>query len=200
MSKKVKTNSEMKNSFIVFTILLLSLSFSLLFYLGIGYSDTNEYSTLIYRLLDDDYLKNDWYVNANSDTINVRYYYNYLVYFLNSLIQSIPTVYFLLYFLNILILSTATYLISLHFFKDKKASLFNSFLILAGGAFTLGGNLIVHRVIISFGLAFSISLIGFYFLLKRRLILFSIMTGIATSLHLWGHLIFGILILKRAIT
>ena len=79
----MKTKKE--SYFAVLIIFLLIISTSILLYEGIGKSDTVEFTPMLYRELNENYLTNDWYVNANDHMFNVRLNFIRLIKFFISL-------------------------------------------------------------------------------------------------------------------
>ncbi|PIN89502.1 hypothetical protein COU57_05900 [Candidatus Pacearchaeota archaeon CG10_big_fil_rev_8_21_14_0_10_32_14] len=185
--------------YLILFILILSTIF--LLYKGIGHSDTNEYTPLILREIDSTYLNNDWFVNINESIYNVRYYFLLLLKLFYYALPNLPLIYFILYSISVLLIGLSTYLISNHLFNNQKTAILNSSLVLLGATFSLGGNVIVTQQLVSSGLSLGLTLIGFYFILKKRLILFSVFTGLATLLHFtWGILFFGVIFISYLIT
>ncbi len=178
-------------------LLCISLVAGIFLYIGFGSSNTAEQLSLIYRMQDSSYLINDWFVNV-SDGMNVRFYSSSFILLLNKIIPSLSVLYFLLFLVSCFLISLATYFISNHFFKDKKIALLTSFFVIFGANFTLGGVPIVPTVIVSMIFSMVFVLWGFYFFLKEKYLLFSLMFGIAIFFHfLLGGLIFGILFLAE---
>lgn len=177
-------------------LLVIALAFvaSLLVYEGLGKSDTNEFTPILYKMLDSSYLANDWFVSINADTVGIRSYFIGLLWLTLQTIPHAGIVYFLWYFVTLAILAIAVYLISNHLFRDEKSAVFTSFLVLVGATFQLGGNLMVHSYLASFGLSFALIILSLYFLLTERPFLFALVAGLATLVHfLWGGIGFGVL-------
>ena len=175
-------------------VFLVSFAFIIMDYRGLGHSDTNEFGPLFYRLLDSNYLKNDWFINISSNNFNVRLYFIYMLFFFSKIIGNIPLLYFLLYSAAIIIAAASVYLCSQSLFKNKESSFLNVFLVLFGATFSLGGILIFTSNLSSFLVSISLSMLGFYFLINKRLNYFSIFLGLATLIHfVSGNIIFGLL-------
>lgn len=185
-----------KPCFVVLVIFLLIISTSMLLYNGIGKSDTAEFTPFLYRGLNESYLKNDWFVNVNDNPFNVRQNFLRLINFILLAVPNIPLVYLLLYLATIFLIGISVYLISIHLFEKKEIGILNMLLIFFGAPFSLGGNVLISDHLVSYGLSFAISLLGFYFLLKKRYSLFAIASGISALIHVsLGPLVFGILFL-----
>lgn len=178
----------------IILVIALALVASLLMYEGLGKSDTNEFTVILYKMLDSNYLSNDWFVSINAEGIGIRSYFIGLLWGTLQIIPHVGFVYFFWYFVTLAILALSVYLISNHLFKDEKAAIFTSFLVLIGATFQLGGNLMVHSYLVSFGLSFALTVLSLYFLLSERPYLFALIAGLATLVHfLWGGIGFGIL-------
>jgi len=196
-----KMKIQKKPYFTMLLIFLLIISTSILLYNGIGKSDTVEFTPFLYRELNESYLKNDWFVNVNDNTFNVRQNFIRLIKGILLIIPNIPLVYFLLYLATIFLVGISVYLISIHLFEKREIGILNMLLIFLGAPFSLGGNVLISDHLVSYGLSFAISLLGFYFLLKKRYSLFAIALGISTLIHIsLGPLVFGILFLASYLT
>jgi hypothetical protein len=181
-------------------VILISLAFIFLDYKGIGYSDTNEFTPLFYRLADSNYLVNDWFINDASSSFNVRLYFIYFIFILSKIFTNISFLYFLLYSLFVILAGASVYWSSKDLFKDEKSSILNVFLVLLGATFSLGGILIFTSNLSSFLVSISLSMLGFYFLLNKRLKLFAIFMGLSSLIHfVSGHIVFGLLFISNFI-
>ncbi len=190
-----------KGSFYAFLIVLISISLTFLIYRGTGYSAGNEILSYLLRMIDPTYLQNDWFINSVQNTSSVRSIFVGILYSLNLFINDLSLTFLIVYFLSILMAASSAYLIALHLFKNTKVATLSSFVTLCGTPFMLGDSLFVPRFLIASGLAVSLILAGFYFLLKKKLIIFAILMGIATMIHfLWGGLLFFVFLSASFIT
>src|SRR3989344_5534357 len=157
-----KMKIQKKPYFTMLLIFLLIISTSILLYNGIGKSDTVEFTPFLYRELNESYLKNDWFVNVNDNTFNVRQNFIRLIKGILLIIPNIPLVYFLLYLATIFLVGISVYLISIHLFEKREIGILNMLLIFLGAPFSLGGNVLISDHLVSYGLSFAISLLFVY--------------------------------------
>ncbi len=185
---------------IILILLCISILAGIFLYGGFGSSSNAEQLSLIYRMDNNSYLSNDWFININ-EGVNVRFYSSSFFLFLNKFIPNFEILYFFLFLTTYFLIGSATYAISKHLFKNKKIALLTAFFVIFGADFTLGGVAIASKVIESVLISVVFVLWGFYFFLKKNYLLFSLMFGIALLFHfLLGGLIFAILFLAEVFT
>lgn len=187
------------NYFYVFIILLISLAAGILLYGGFGSSNNNEQIPLLYRMIDNSYLSNDWFVNinTNSDFVDIRFPFHLFILSLNYIVHNLEILYFLLFLISYFFIGLATYFISKTLFRDDKAAFLTSFSVIFGSSFALGGVFLVADILIPSLISTAFILWGFYFFLKDRDILFSLMFGFAILFHfLLGGLVFTVILLS----
>lgn len=178
----------------IWIVVLISVVVALLLYGGLGQLDTNEFTPLLYKMIDADYLANDWFVSIHHEIINVRSYFLIFLFILYHIIPNVALVYLGVYLLTLILLGLGVYRTALFFSSNTNAAVFTTSLVLLGATFGLGGNLMVHSYVLSFGLSFSLSILALSFLIREKTVIFSLIAGLATLTHfLWGGLSFGVL-------
>jgi len=188
------------NNYYIYLI-LIAIAACIIKYSGYGVSDNNTQLPLLYRFLDPNYLLNDWYVNSNSEMVNVRYNFIAFIAIINKIIPQLELLYFMIFVICYICAGFSAYFISLTFFKNRIVAILSSFLVLFGATYSLGYNQLLHDNLVPYLVAMALSLLGFYFILKRRFILFSIMLGLSSVIHfLTGGLIYPILFISSFLT
>ena len=184
------------NVFLLLSVLFGIISTCLNYQFGI--SDQIEQLPIIYRFLDDTYLVNDFFVNTNS-SYSPRFYYVIIISFLAK-VTSVPFIFFILTFLSNCFLSIVSFKTSKLIFKNNKQALFGAIMVLFATTLTLGSsNQIYNSYLVPSNIAFTLILWGFYYLLKKQLVLSIILCGIVSIFHILIGFEYGVLFFSIAI-
>lgn len=160
-----------------------------------GISDQIEQIPIIIRMLDGDYLKNDFFVNA-SEGFGPRYYYAHFVAFIARL-GGIPGALFLL----TLLANTGIALVSFQagsslFPKVKHAGLLASALAISVPIFEMGSDLSIYGNYLTPGLLISpLILAAIWKGWEGKYLLAAVLAGIASIFHVLYGLETGLLVL-----
>ena len=162
-----------------------------------GRSDQTEQLPIIYRLMDKQYLINDWYVNANSG-ISPRFYYASIMAHLGEIVK-LEYVFFALFLISTLIIFLSIALISYKLFNSLEVSTITiasiSFISLILGGISLGGNWVIPSMLLPGAIAITIALVGLYLIFDGKYLISSLLIGIATIFQpLYGLQFFGIFV------
>lgn len=168
-------------------------------YEGFNVDNQNDYSPPMFRQMDTSYLKNDWFVNANSESFNVRYYFHAFNILINRIVGNMELTYLMLQIASGILVFWTIFRISMLFFENKRQSYLAVILLITSASFSLGGTNATNytlSLLSPSGVAAVFSLAGMYFLLKDRYLASFVSIGIATIFHvLNGVHAFGVAII-----
>lgn len=150
-------------------LIICSLVFISIFANGyyFGVSDHNEQLPIINRLIDPSYLTNDWFVNQSSGEF-ARFFYSQLL-AISSKIAGLDSIAFLIYLFTLLFLGAATYYTSILIWNEPGAGLIGVLLILYNQIGSLGSSHLNIPILVPSQLAFSLTLVAVYWLLKGQI-------------------------------
>ena len=180
----MSTPSSQSNSIRKGTLLLLCLLayFAYLIRFGYGYgsSDQDEFLPFLFSILQPELFQNDWFVQSQSSAFSVRTYFVYLLRGLSFLFPPWLSV-ALVYLTSWLGISAALLSIGFSLTRDRLAAAGASVLILVATPFwTLGGNDLVHSMLVPSMTAWAVGLWGLYYYIENRVLLTAVLLGIAT--------------------
>ncbi len=164
-------------------VLLLLIGYVLyLFRFGYGYgaSDQDEFIPYLLHLLNPDLYQNDWFVQSQTEAFSVRTWFVSLLRLLAFIMpvwMSVLTVY-LASFAGI---ALAVYKLADLLTHNRLAAVAGVFVVCILTPFwTLGGNDLVHSMLVPGMTAWAIGLWGFVFYLRRLHVAAALMAGVAT--------------------
>jgi len=165
-----------KTHLILLIVVLVSYSFLTCSELGTGV----QAQTLptLYRLMDSDYLINDWYVNQ-TDQFNIRYYYNHLILNINSLINNLELTVLLLHIISFVLFHIFLFYLILTLFKDKRKSLFIILVIFIGYPISLGATSFFKGNLSPNGIAWALIMLSFYLYFRKKYLFSFLVVGIS---------------------
>ncbi|MFH1055301.1 MAG: DUF6798 domain-containing protein [Candidatus Altiarchaeota archaeon] len=178
---------------LVLVVFLLSIVYITGYDFSLNSNDPNEQLPLIKRVLDKEYLTNDWYVNS-SQAFSIRSYYTYVVAFFPEFI-GLANVYFILYLLSYSLTIYASYRISKMMLKDNLATLLVMFMVIFGPNASLGSFRLVEWEFIPRSLANPLILLGIYFILNGSLPVSGFLFGLASIFHPSMGILMGVVFL-----
>lgn len=186
--------------------ILLSLLYTILFlcYYGIIFqtADQGEHLSLVYKLLQPELFKKDFYVQHATDTVTIRYVYVHTLSFISKLIPIKIAVYGLLFICIYASIRACIALSNLIYDNKSSLNLAPFFIFFVFYYWTIGGNSIQYNLLISSSFAKAFSLWAIYFFLRRRYIITGILLGIAGNFQLLVGLqlfviFLGVIILEK---
>lgn len=158
------------------------LIFTYTYYLSIKYkfgiSDQNEQLPIIYRIMDDSYLINDWFVNQ-TEGISPRFFYAHFLAFFSNFID-IESLFFIVFIAFTILAIISIYGIAWELFKNHLISYFSIVLLLFGPHVALGDNWIFGSILVPSTIARALVLFGIYLYLKNQQSLCFIILGFST--------------------
>ncbi|MFK7849152.1 MAG: hypothetical protein AB8G77_27945, partial [Rhodothermales bacterium] len=164
-------------------MLLISLLYGLyLFRFGYGYgaSDQDEFIPYLLRLINPSLFENDWFVQTQTASFNVRTYFAWLLRAFTFVMPAWLAV-LLVYLASWTSIVVALYKLGDTLTSNRLAAFTSVAIIcLLTPFWTLGGNDLVHSMLVPSMAAWAIGLWGFVFYLKRRYVPAAIMAGLAT--------------------
>lgn len=166
------------------TLLLLFAFLATLWNYQFGLLDHQEHLPLLLRRLDPSYLPNDFFLNANEQGFDPRYYFSWLVIAFHSLF-SLPFTYLLLTFLGNVAVGGASYAAArLLFWNSDRAGLWAAAGVLAIPTAELGS---VAELSVAYltpnSLAFALVLWAWVFVWLSRWLGAGVLLGMASLLH-----------------
>lgn len=177
----------------------------LLYFTRFGYdygnSDQDEIIPYVLHRLDPALFTQDWFVNIQMSEFSVRTYFVWLINAFSLLLPVWLTV-LILYVAGWLLIAAAVYKLTYHFTRDQLAS---AGAVLAAlvltPIWTLGGNDLVHSMLVASMLSWALGLWAIYHFLRSRYLLAPVLLGVASwfqalvGLHL-AVLLFFIRVVK----
>ena len=145
-----------------------------------GYSDQDEFLPYLMHLLDPSLFTTDWFVETQLKAFSIRAYFVFLLLGPAALI-SIPFSVGLLYLVSWFATATGLYKLALHISSNRTASILSVAIALVITPFwTLGGNDLVHSMLVPSMLGWSLGIWGLLFFAQSRVLLSAFTIGIAT--------------------
>lgn len=155
----------------------------LLYFLRFGYdygnSDQDEVIPYLLHRLDPGLFTQDWFVTLQVGEFSVR---TYFVWLLNALALILPVwlSVLLVYVTTWLLIAGAVYKLTYHFTKDQLASCAAVLLsLLLTPVWTLGGNDLVHSMLVASMVSWALGLWAVYHFLRSRYLLAPVLLGVA---------------------
>ena len=155
----------------------------LLYFLRFGYdyanSDQDEILPYLLHRLDPGLFTQDWFVGIQTAEFSVRTYFVWLLN-LFSFILPVWLCVLLLYVTSWLFIAAAIYKLMYHFTKDQLASCAAIVLALVlTPVWTLGGNDLVHGMLVASMVGWALGLWAVYHFLRRRYLIAPVLLGVA---------------------
>ena len=179
----------------------------LLYFLRFGYdygnSDQDEVIPYVLHRLDPALFTQDWFVNIQLSEFSVRTYFVWLIHALSLLLPVWLSV-LIIYVATWLAIGAAVYRLAFHFTRDQLPSAAAVVLaLLLTPVWTLGGNDLVHSMLVASMVGWAFALWAVYHFLRSRYLLAPVLLGVAcwfqalVGLHI-AMLLFFIRVIKFA--
>lgn len=163
--------------------LFVMLGALLLYFLRFGYdyanSDQDEIIPYLLHHLDPGLFTQDWFVSTQLSEFSVR---TYFVWLLNTFAVILPVWFttLLLYIVVWLFIAGAVYKLAFFFTGDQLAGVASVFVALVfTPIWTLGGNDLVHSMLVASMVAWALSLWAIYHYLRSRFLIAPVLLGVA---------------------
>lgn len=168
-----------------------------------GFSDQDEFLPYLMHLLDPSLFTNDWFVNTQLSSFSIRAYFVYLLYVPAALFSPAVAV-GVLYFMCWFAIASGLYMLALQLTQNSIASILSVAIALVMTPFwTLGGNDLVHGMMVPSMLGWSLGLWALVFFFKGRFPFTAFLLGIATLFQalvgLQLGLVLGLLMIAQRI-
>jgi hypothetical protein len=149
-----------------------------------GLMDHIEHLPLLFRVKDPNYLVNDFFLNANQNEYDPRYFYSLFILFLLKFIPIAPLFFTLTLFCNILI-GWASYRIANYFFNiDKRIGLLAIVFVLSVSTVSLGSLSEIHAEYLTPNiLSFALVLNSFFNILNKKWVYAALILSLASFFH-----------------
>ena len=145
-----------------------------------GFSDQDEFLPYLMHLLDASLFTQDWFVGTQLSSFSIRAYFVYLL-FIPAKIFSIPIAVGFLYVVSWFATASGIYALALHLSKNRIAAITSVALALVMTPFwTLGGNDMVHSMLVPSMLGWSLGIWAIVFFANNRMIYSALLLGLAT--------------------
>lgn len=178
-----KENNTSRSYQSVVPLLLMLIGYALyLFRFGYGYgnSDQDEFLPYLLHLLNTELFQNDWFVQRQTEAFSVRTWFVYLLRTLSFMMPAWMSV-LTVYLASFASISIAIYKLADLLTHNRLASVVTSFAVCILTPFwTLGGNDLVHSMLVPSMTAWAIGLWGFVFYLRQLHVAAALMAGVAT--------------------
>lgn len=164
-------------------LVLLVLGFGL-YLLRFGYnyggSDQDEFIPFLYSLINPAYFQNDWFVQTQHAAFSVRTYFVYLLYCL-SVMMPVWLAVLVVYLGSWASIASAVYTMADQLVKNRLAALLGTLLVCIFTPFwTLGGNDLLHNMLVPSMTAWAFAMWTFVFYLKQDYTRAALFAGLAT--------------------
>ncbi len=164
--------------------LIYSFALAVVAFLYHGYQfntgDQSEHLPQVYRLLNPELYKGDFFLTLYDQTFTVREYWVWLVYGL-SLVFGVKATCLLLYFLCLLTIAASWIKIAQHFTGSFFAGVLSAFFQLTIlNSFTVGGNNLAGNLFVGSTFAEALASIGIYFFISEKRFAGMLLLGVAT--------------------
>ncbi len=147
---------------------------------GYGASDQDDFIPYLLRLMDPALFENDWYVQTQTATFSVRTYFVWLLRVF-TLIMPVWLAVLLVYLASWTSIVVALYKLGDLLTSNRLAALISVAITCVLTPFwTLGGNDLVHSMLVPSMAAWAIGLWSFVFYLRRLYVPAAVMAGLAT--------------------
>jgi|GEM_PF-1250525 len=159
-----------------------------------GFSDQDEFIPYLMHLLDASLFTQDWFVGTQLSSFSIRAYFVYLL-LIPSKVFSIPIAVGLLYVASWFATASGIYVLALNLSKNRIAAIASVAIILVMTPFwTLGGNDLVHSMLVPSMLGWSLGIWGIVFFVKNRVVYSALLLGLATLFQALVGLQLGLLL------
>ena len=145
-----------------------------------GFSDQDEFLPFLMHLIDPSLFTTDWFVDTQLSSFSIRTYFVYLILGPAKLLSP-PVAIAFLYILCWLTTASGLYVLANHLSQNRLAAILSVAIILVFTPFwTLGGNDLVHSMLVPSMLGWSLGVWGMVFFLRHRFFIAAMLFGIAT--------------------
>ncbi|MBX2822056.1 MAG: hypothetical protein KTR29_20350 [Rhodothermaceae bacterium] len=159
-----------------------------------GFSDQDEFLPYLMHLLDASLFTQDWFVGTQLSSFSIRAYFVYLL-LIPAKVVSIPIATGLLYVTSWFATASGIYILALHLSKNRIAAIASVALALVMTPFwTLGGNDLVHSMLVPSMLGWSLGIWSVVFFIKNRVVYAALLLGLATLFQALVGLQLGLLL------
>ena len=159
-----------------------------------GYSDQDEFLPYLMHLLDSSLFTQDWFVGTQLSSFSIRAYFVYLLLVPAKLLTP-PIAVGLLYLISWFATASGIYALAFHLSQNRIASITSVALALVMTPFwTLGGNDLVHSMLVPSMFGWSLGIWGTVFFAKNRVIYSALLLGLATLFQALVGLQLGLLL------
>lgn len=178
---KARSDSSLGENLPYVALLVLGFGLYLLrFGYNFGASDQDEFIPLLYSLINPSYFQNDWFVQTQHAAFSVRTYFVYLLYGLSTMMPVWLAV-LLVYLGSWASIASAVYTMADHLVKNRLAALLGTVLVCVFTPFwTLGGNDLLHGMLVPSMTAWAFAMWTFVFYLRQDYTRAALFAGIAT--------------------
>ena len=178
----IRTKSQTQKKIeIPFSISISLTFFTFCFYLSerykFGISDHNEQLPIIYRILNNSYLINDWFVNQ-TEGFSPRFFYSHFIAFFARFLD-IELLFFIIFFIFTLLAIISIYGISWELFNNHLVSYLSIVVLLFGPHLALGGNWIFGSILVPSTMARGLALLAIYLFIRKKDLYCFILLGVA---------------------
>ena len=147
---------------------------------GYGTSDQDEFLPYLMHLLDNRLFVNDWFVQTQLLSFSIRTYFVYLLYIPASLFSPFAST-TLVYILSWFGIASGLFILARRISKNRLAAILSTGIVLLATPFwTLGGNDLVHTMLVPSMTAWALAVWGLAMFFKSRLVLAALLLGIST--------------------
>jgi len=189
--------SKLKFNHYILLCVLFGVITTLLNY-SFGTSDHLEQLPIIYKMMDSNYLINDFFVTNNAG-YSPRYYYANLIAFL-SIFISVPTLFFTGTLFSNISVSILTFLIADLLFRSKNTGIIAASFVIFLPTIQLGADLVLYsNQFTPSSLVFPLILFSFYLLIKKKLVYCLLTAGLASVFHILIGFEYGMLFLSTSL-
>lgn len=176
-----------RRSLLVVFLVVITLYF-LRFGYDFGISDQDEFIPYLMRMLNPNFLANDWFLNLQADQWNVRSGFVLMLFPLAKLLP-IWLVLILVYLGSAYLITTSIFTLAFRATGNTTASTVAVVLILVGTPYwNLGGNEFMNRMLVPSMLAWGFALWGIDRLILRKMLSAGLLMGLAT----WAQPLVGL--------
>jgi len=166
-------------------VILFSLISLVVSYYGFGAIDNNSQIPLVKRVIDENYLTNDWYVNSFSSSFNIRDIFAHFLAILDNLFKNLEYTYLFVMILYYVAFAVSIFLLSKYIFKNTKTALISVLVVLLGyRSLTLGGDHLVFYHLVPSAIAMTLSSFALYFFFGKKFLTTFILLAFAACFQI----------------
>ena len=181
MPKSTDSNASLSQRYTPVLLLLLGYACYLVrFGYGYGASDQDEFIPFVLTLLDNSLFQNDWFVQTQIEAFSVRTIFVWLVRTF-TFVLPLKWAVFLIYFLTWSGVVVGLYILAKQLTQSRLVAISSAGVIsLLTPFWTLGGNDLLHSMLVPSMVAWALAIWGMLFFVQSRWSLAATLAGIAT--------------------